>query len=107
MAELAEAAQETRIRRLAELAASFLVLPASHDDQASESPLWLAEFALRLASSPKDAAIWAGPRLRPATTKVLEVPILARAARFMVIGTDRHLQSRTAPGELYASWGWE
>jgi hypothetical protein len=67
---------------------------------------WLAEFGLRLASSPKDVAAWAGTHLRPGLNRLLEVPTLARAARFLVIATDRHLQSRAAPSELYAGWVW-
>ena len=68
--------------------------------------MWLSELALRLASNPAVVEDWAGEELRTGTTRLLAVPTLARAARFLVIATDRHLQSRAAPGELYASWGW-
>ena len=69
-------------------------------------PKWLSELALRLASNPAVVEEWAGEGLRAGTMRLLEVPTLARVARFLVIATDRHLQSRVAPGELYASWGW-
>ena len=68
--------------------------------------MWLSELALRLASNPAVVEEWAGERLRAGTARLLEVSTLARAARFLVIATDRHLQSRAAPGEVYASWGW-
>ena len=68
--------------------------------------MWLSELALRLASNPAVVEEWAGEKLHAGTTRLLEAPTLARAARFLVIATDRHLQSRTAPGERYASWGW-
>ena len=69
-------------------------------------PMWLSELALRLASNPALVEEWAGEGLRAGTTRLLEIPTLARAARFLVIATDRHLRSRAAPGEFYASWGW-
>jgi hypothetical protein len=105
--QLAAATLETRIRRLAELAASSrLLAPGWLGGTVPDSPSWIAEFALRLASSPKDAATWGGSHLRTGVTRLMEAPTLARAARFLVIATDRHLQSRAAPGELYASWSW-
>jgi hypothetical protein len=107
VADLAEAELEVRVSRLAELARSFLLLALDDSGQAlTGSHRWLAEFALRLASSPKDAATWAGPELRLATTKLLELPTLARAARFLVIATDRHLESQVRTGEVYAGWSW-
>lgn len=68
--------------------------------------VWLCELALRLASNPAVVEQWGGELLREGTARLLKAPTLARAARFLVIVTDWHLQSRTAPGELYASWGW-
>lgn len=96
-----------RVSRLAELARSFRVVAPGLSEDGWESPMWLAELSLRIASSPAHAALWAGPHLRPSIRKLLEeVPVLVRAARFMVIATDRHLQSQAAAGELYAGWGW-
>ena len=37
---------------------------------------------------------------------IMDVPTIARAARFLVLATDYHLKSRTASDELYAGWGW-
>ncbi|MEZ5343906.1 MAG: hypothetical protein R2706_21435, partial [Acidimicrobiales bacterium] len=105
VADLAEVDLDARVTRLAELAGGFLLLAPDGSGQGL-TDLWLAEFALRLASSPKDAATWAGPELRLATTRLLEIPTLARAARFLVIATDRRLGSQVRPGEVYAGWSW-
>ena len=119
-ASLSSATSKERVRRVASLATSFHLLPsplrpeiARHDNAIlrgrparERDPLWLSELALRLASNPAVVEEWAGEELRKGTTRLLAVPALARAARFLVIATDRHLQSQVAPGELYASWGW-
>ena len=119
-AALAAVTYEERVQRMASLATSFHLLPPRPlpeipSDGAvirrgrptgERDPMWLSELALRLASNPAVVEEWAGEELRAGTARLLEVPTLARAARFLVIATDRHLQSRAAPGELYASWGW-
>jgi hypothetical protein len=71
-----------------------------------QNPVWLSELALRLASDPANVEAWAGERLRAGVTRLLEVPTLARAARFVVLATDHYLQSQIAPGELYVGWRW-
>lgn len=65
----------------------------------------LIELALKLASDP------ASLNLRESDIQIrilslLDAPILARAARLVVIVVDRAQGSRTAPGEAYASWSW-
>ncbi len=105
--QLAAVELEARVARLATLARSFRILTADVSEDGRETALWLAELSLRIASSPAHVAVWAGPHLRPSIQKLFEeVPVLTRAARFMVIATDRHLQSQAAAGELYASWRW-
>ena len=119
-AALSAATCEERVQRVASLATSFHLLPPLPRPEilsngavirrgrpaGERDPMWLSELALRLASNPAVVEEWAGEELRAGTTRLLEVPTLARAARFLVIATDRHLQSRAAPGERYASWGW-
>lgn len=119
-AELSTATREERIRRIASLASRFhLRIPQPRTALPRDGAVvrrgrttgesytvWLVELALRLASNPSVVEEWAGELLREGTTHLLKFPTLARAARFLVIATDRHLQSQTAPGELYASWGW-
>jgi hypothetical protein len=104
-AVLATAPREERIRLVAGLGARFLALgrtPAS-----AGNPEWLAELALRLASDPAEVQTWAGQEFLASLTRLLEeLPTLARAARFLVVATDRQLQSRSSAGELYAGWGW-
>jgi hypothetical protein len=119
-AALSAATCEERVRRLASLATSFHLLPPAPrgpipsggavirrgKPTGDRDPVWLSELALRLASAPAVVEDWAGEYIHAGTTRLLEIPTLARAARFLVVATDRHLQSRAAPGELYASWGW-
>ncbi|RJX20737.1 MAG: hypothetical protein C4575_05785 [Desulforudis sp.] len=73
----------------------------------AKNPMWLSELALRLASAPAEVEEWAGEDLRTGVARLFEVPSLARAARFLVITTHWHLDSRVAPGEIYASWSWK
>lgn len=101
-AELATADREERIRALTELAKKFLPLPANAGDFR-----WFSEFALRLASDPVEVEAWAGPLLCDGLTNLLDgLPTLVRAARYLVLTTDRHLLSSTAIGQLYAGWRW-
>ncbi|MBI5647637.1 MAG: hypothetical protein HY962_11965 [Ignavibacteriae bacterium] len=103
-AELATSDIEARVKRLVELAHSFRIQVPAAPYEAQR----LAELALRIASRPGHPAILrARHDLKPAIRMLLdEVPILARAARFLVIATDRHLESRTVADETYAGWGW-
>jgi hypothetical protein len=117
---LAAATCDMRVRRVASLAVSFRLLPSRSVPRATlgltvtarsnltetENPEWLTEFALRLASDPSEIMTWAGQHLHQGLMHILELPTLARAARFLVIATDRQLHSRAATGELYAGWGW-
>lgn len=73
---------------------------------AGDDPVWLAELALRLASDIAEVYSWAGRDLPRGLTRLLDLPTLARAARFLVIATDQYLQCRTESGELYAGWLW-
>lgn len=104
-AVVATAAREQRIRLVADLAWRRFLAPGSKPANAG-NPEWFAELALRLASDPAEVEAWAGQYLCAGLTLLLELPTLARAARFLVVATDRHLQSRAMPGDLYAGWGW-
>jgi hypothetical protein len=96
---------EERVKRIASLATKFRLLP-SHSDGKTTDVVWLSEFALRLASDPVGVGAWAEKRLHDGLARLMDVPTIARAARFLVLATDYHLKSRTAPDELYAGWGW-
>jgi hypothetical protein len=72
----------------------------------TEEPEWLVELALRLASDPSEVVEWAGQNVHFGLMRLLELPTLARAARFLVIATDHYLKSRAESGDLYASWKW-
>jgi hypothetical protein len=71
-----------------------------------EHSAWLAEFALRMASDPVTISAWAGEHVDASVKKLLDVPTLARAARFLVLAVDQQKKSVAASGEVYAGWGW-
>ena len=91
-----------RVERLALLVTQFHVL--SPTDEAGAR--WLSELALRLASDPAGVRAWTGDRLRTGLTRLMESPTLMRAARLLVLSTDRHLKSQARFDELYAGWEW-
>jgi hypothetical protein len=69
--------------------------------------LWIGEFALRLASRPVDVEQWAGERFPVGVGKILDWQTLTRAARFIVLSIDQHLQSTRNVDDLFAGWAWE
>jgi hypothetical protein len=104
-ADLATKTCRERVERLALLITRFHVLSSiSPADEADVR--WHSELALRLASNPAGVQAWAGDRLRTSLTRLMESPTLMRAARFLVLSTDRHLQSQARFDELYAGWEW-
>lgn len=103
--DLVDASCEKRVERIASLATKFCLLP-SRSDGKTKNAVWLSEFALRLASDPVGVGTWAEKRLHDGLARLMDVPAIARAARFLVLATDYHLKSQTAHGELYAGWGW-
>jgi len=108
-AALASSTLDARVRRIASIVSKYFAVrsqPIHIASHGAGDPTWLAEFALRLASNPADIEVWAAQSLRPGIVTLLELPTLARAARFLVLATDRHLNSRVGPGELYAGWKW-
>ncbi len=71
-----------------------------------EHSIWLAEFALRMASDPVTLDAWAGQHVDAGIKKLLGVPTLARAARFLVLAVDQQ-KKPAAMGEVYAGWSWQ
>lgn len=67
---------------------------------------WLAEFALRMASAPMTLSAWAGEHADAGVKKLLDVPAVARAARFLVLAVDLQMRSLAAIGDVYAGWMW-
>ena len=67
---------------------------------------WLTELSLRLASDPGGVPTWAGDGLWKGLSRLLEIPALFRASRFLVLRTDQLRKSPTAGGELFADWKW-
>jgi len=95
---LADAPQRLRVERLASLVRSFLYVP--HPD-------WICEYALRLASDPANATVWAGSNNSEGIKQLVDTPTLARAARFLVLAIDRKRDaSASAATHLYGGWEW-
>ena len=104
---LARVSTGERVARFAKLARDHDVLREREGDSSVyHDPAWMAELALRVASNPRDAVTWAGSDRRGAMARLMEVPILARAARFVVLATHDYSDSGVAPGEIYAGWAW-
>ena len=73
-----------------------------------QHPEWLCEFALRLASAPQTLQPWVGANLRSGLERLLEQPILARAARFLVLAVDRDPSVvKSGDDRIYRGGGWE
>ena len=68
---------------------------------------WLCEFALRLASDPVHLSDWASQNLNKGIKKLIEMPTLARAARFLVIAIHRTMKKEVFSGPIYAGWKWK
>lgn len=110
---LAHVPLSKRSARLASLAESYRIVSPGvnvgiHSAQGAgpENSVWFAEFALRMASDPVTLWAWAGEHFDAGIKKLLDVPTLARAARFLVLAVDQQKKSLTASGEVYAGWGW-
>ena len=73
----------------------------------TESAIWLAELALRIGSDPTNAEEWAGEDLRAGIIRLMDIPVLARAARFLVLSTEFYLGSASVFGELFQGWRWK
>ena len=126
--DLASMTAQDRAWRLASLGHRFLSLPnpgngpdritavnraygvalnARRPDGPDQS-VWLSEFSLRLASCPVGLVGWAGEHAQNAINRLLDVPALARAARFMVLAIQCANASEAAtPGLLYDGWEWQ
>lgn len=95
-----------RGRPAALLASSKQPRPALGGAPRAKGTAWVAEFALRMASDPTALETWAGADLEDGIKNLLEVPTLARAARFLVLAVDQQRQSAIQAGEVYAGWRW-
>ncbi|HET9066737.1 MAG TPA: hypothetical protein VFN22_13030 [Gemmatimonadales bacterium] len=126
--EFAGAPLPKRVIGLAQLAEESRIMPIKYEGKViggstskrrlrasqgtgPEYSVWLAECALRVASDAATADDWGGEYLNPALVKLLEVPTMARAARFLVLAIEQHVESLEpdflpAWGEVYAGWRW-
>jgi len=67
---------------------------------------WLAEFMLRLASSPGSLQAWAESDVEQALQSVLELPLIFRAARYLILATHYGNADADSPPP-YRGWSWE
>jgi hypothetical protein len=109
--EFAHATIAERLQKLADLTSKFVPelrrqigprpLPSSPNIQG----VW--EFALRLGSQPDSARTWVGERLEQSIRLVLEIPVVVRASRFLVLVVDNELSDvSNVQGGLYRGWAW-
>lgn len=67
---------------------------------------WLAEYLLRLASSPGEIAEWSGARCREGIDIALQASMMSRAARYIVLSV--HLATAAGAGASpYRGWHWQ
>ncbi|MYA43497.1 MAG: hypothetical protein F4Z31_17345 [Gemmatimonadetes bacterium] len=105
-AVLAHAPTRERVSRFAKLTREYgVVREREGDSGVFHDPAWMTELSLRLASNPGDAVTWAAADRQAAVRRLMEVPILARAARLMVLATH-NCSAPATPGETYAGWTW-
>lgn len=88
-------------------AAPFAVALAahSHNSWMHAGNSRLAEFLLRLASDPASLARWPADELKADVQRVLDLPVLARAARFLVLMTQQD-ESGTSSSRR-GVWRWQ
>ena len=104
-ADLAAKTCGERVERIASIATRFHLLSSATTADECDAR-WLTEFALRVACDPAGVEEWAGERLRAGLTRLMELPTLARATRFLVLAIHQHFSSRTSADELYTGWDW-
>jgi hypothetical protein len=97
---LSSAAVPERVDALA----SALALHARNDRFRSEDPRF-AEFLLRLASAPDSLAEVSEDELEADVQRVLDAPMLLRAARLLVLSIDARATSAAA--STFAGWSWQ
>lgn len=67
---------------------------------------WVAEGALRVASAPSTVRMWAGDRLVPLLDILLDVTVMTRVARFLVLSTVSATDEDDV-NAVYGGWSWE
>lgn len=103
LATLSTADMLMRIREMSWVA-RFLEGPDSRIHDAAFD--WLGELVLRVVSDPAEVRQWAAGRLDEGTSYLIQNATFVRAARFLVVATDKELGSKGLSHELYASWRW-
>lgn len=77
-----------------------------YESRGSVESDWLAEYLLRLASSPGSVAEWSGERCRVGVDIALQASLMFRAARYIVILV--HLDTPAGAGASpYRGWHWQ
>ena len=77
-------------------------------ERISDTPRWLPEFALRLASWPPAVVAWSGEDLIGGLERLMEVPSLARASRFLVLAVSEVFGPASLDIDaLYPGWDWQ
>ena len=100
---LAKDTLQNRIGRLAAIAREESLLPSTAGPEELDR---LTEFCLKLASDPIRVRVGEGEHLHNVLVRLMEMPTLPRAARFMVIATDHYLEGGGLT-ELHPNWRWE
>ena len=69
--------------------------------------LWIAEFALRLASAPDTLRPWAAERLAKGLEFLLRYDTIVKAARYVVMAGEANAGPKPlSAGPLHEQWDW-
>lgn len=81
---------------------------SSHDNGSLNPfrPIWLSEFALRLASDPRQLRAWAGADLSAGFKEVMKTPSILRAARCIVLLVHQRSSLTQDLCKIYCGWEW-
>ena len=73
----------------------------------AERPRWISEFALRLMSDPARVRAWAKSGFQDGIEGLMRRPVVARAARLLVLALDRERGQVFDGPHLHNGWEWD
>ena len=97
-----------RVKEFARLVKNYLDLPvfATIGDTASFPDDWIAEFALRLVTSPRDVVSWSQDYFSTGMEFIFKWPQLARSARTLALCIGSPGSTDYALGSTPSEWEW-
>ncbi len=106
--EIAGKTTSERVKEFSRLVRNYLHLPVFEPtENALGSPDdWIAEFALRLVTSPHNVPAWSRQRFQEAMDYIFKWPQLPRSARVLALCIASPASNRNSPIIRTSQWGW-